>query len=319
MRRWKKVREQWVGELEPTGLFHRLFDHVPGVYFFAKNREGHLMFASAGLLQRYQMASEFEILGRTDFDLNPDIMAQAYVDDDRSLLAGEVAKVERIELWWDRQGMPDWFVVTKLPVVDKRGQVAKGLGSGGVGRRPVLVARWRPLHLHAAREGVLTSNHTLHCPKHAACGRLGVPWPQPPPPPNHTHQAKGPATIAQRPVALQGRAPSASPTRSPRSFSACACTSHQGAAHPYTAFSHPTNVPCNQTQRPLPPGLGSSRRSSLPSCRSPAKGASEGHPPASQPPSPPSLCCNKPQGRGPAARRLTAPNTNPLAATSPQH
>jgi hypothetical protein len=75
MRRWKKVRELWVGELEPTGLFHRLFDHVPGVYFFAKNREGHLMFASAGLLQRYQMADEFEILGRTDFDLNPDIMA----------------------------------------------------------------------------------------------------------------------------------------------------------------------------------------------------------------------------------------------------
>jgi AraC-like DNA-binding protein len=142
MRRWKKVREQWVGELEPTGLFHRLFDHVPGVYFFAKNREGHLMFASAGLLQRYQMADEFEILGRTDFDLNPDIMAQAYVDDDRSLLAGDVAKVERIELWWDRQGMPDWFVVTKLPVVDKRGRVA---GVMGMLRRPDAAERALPV------------------------------------------------------------------------------------------------------------------------------------------------------------------------------
>jgi AraC-like DNA-binding protein len=148
MRRWKKLREQWVGELEPTGLFHRLFDHVPGVYFFAKNREGYLMFASAGLLQRYQMADEFEILGRTDFDLNPDIMAQAYVDDDKSLLAGVVAKVERIELWWDRQGMPDWFVVTKLPVKDRRGRV---VGVMGLLRRPDEAERALPVFQTVAR------------------------------------------------------------------------------------------------------------------------------------------------------------------------
>jgi AraC-like DNA-binding protein len=148
MRRWKKVREGWVGELEPTGLFHRLFDHVPGVSFFAKNREGHLMFASAGLLQRYQMADEFEILGRTDFDLNPDLMAQAYVDDDKRLLAGEVPMVEGIELWWDRQGMPDWFVVTKLPVVDKRGRVA---GVMGLLRRPDAAERALPVFQTVAR------------------------------------------------------------------------------------------------------------------------------------------------------------------------
>lgn len=114
-------------------MFHRLFDLVPGVHFFAKNREGHLMFASKGLLQRYQMASENEILGRTDYDLNPDVMARAYVEDDARLLAGKVEKVERIELWWDQQGMPDWFVVSKLPLRDKQKRVA---GVMGLLRRP---------------------------------------------------------------------------------------------------------------------------------------------------------------------------------------
>ena len=75
--RWRRERERWLGALAPAGLFHRLFDHVPGVYFFAKNREGRLMFASEGLRRRYAMRDETEILGMTDFDLNPGSMAQA--------------------------------------------------------------------------------------------------------------------------------------------------------------------------------------------------------------------------------------------------
>jgi AraC-like DNA-binding protein len=91
------------------------------------------MFASAGLLQRYQMSDDSDFIGRTDYDLNPDTMAQAYVEDDRHLLAGKVKIVERIELWWDRQGIPDWFLVTKLPLLDTRRRVQ---GVMGVLRRP---------------------------------------------------------------------------------------------------------------------------------------------------------------------------------------
>jgi hypothetical protein len=128
--------------LEPTLLFHRLFDHIPGVHFFAKNREGHLMFASRGLLERYQMSDDTEFIGRTDFDINPDTMAQAYVDDDKRLLAGDAKIIERIELWWDRQGMPDWFLVTKLPLFDKRGRVQ---GVMGTLRRPDEAERQLPV------------------------------------------------------------------------------------------------------------------------------------------------------------------------------
>lgn len=131
--RWKKERARWMAGLEPSLLFQKLFDHIPGVYFFAKNQSGHLMFASAGLLQRYQMSDDSDFIGRTDYDLNPDTMAQAYVEDDRRLLAGKVKIVERIELWWDRQGIPDWFLVTKLPLLDTRRRVQ---GVMGVLRRP---------------------------------------------------------------------------------------------------------------------------------------------------------------------------------------
>jgi len=131
--RWRKRRSEWVAGLEPASLFHRLFDHVPGVHFFAKDKDGRLMFASRGLLDRYQMPDDSDFIGRTDFDLNPEAMAQAYVDDDKRILNGSAEMIERIELWWDSQGMPDWFLVTKLPVLDRRRRVQ---GVMGVLRRP---------------------------------------------------------------------------------------------------------------------------------------------------------------------------------------
>ena len=68
-------------------LFQRLFDHLPGVYFFAKNRDGHLMFASQGLLQRYQMHDDSEFIGRTDFDLSG-VPFFAFADQDKVMPFG---------------------------------------------------------------------------------------------------------------------------------------------------------------------------------------------------------------------------------------
>jgi AraC-like DNA-binding protein len=130
---WERVRETWMAGIDPSSHFHRLFDHIPGLHFFAKNRAGHLMFASQGLRRRYSMRDESEILGMTDFDLNPDLMARGYVVDDERLLSAEVEVIERLELWWDSQSMPDWFMVTKLPIRDRTGSIT---GVMGLLRRP---------------------------------------------------------------------------------------------------------------------------------------------------------------------------------------
>ena len=137
-----------MASLESSLLFQRLFDHIPGVYFFAKDRAGHLMFASKGLLQRYQMEDDSEFIGRTDFDINPDTMAQAYVDDDKRILAGKAELIERIELWWDSQGIPDWFLVTKLPLYDRRHRVQ---GVMGTLRRPQEAERQLPVFQTVAK------------------------------------------------------------------------------------------------------------------------------------------------------------------------
>lgn len=133
IKEWLEARDLWFSQLDPSRQFQSLFDHIPGVYFFAKNEAGRLMFASRGLLARYQMSDETDILGRTDFDLNPDVMAESYVTDDQAILAGRSQIVERLELWWDRQGLPDWFLITKLPIPDRQHSIC---GVMGILRRP---------------------------------------------------------------------------------------------------------------------------------------------------------------------------------------
>jgi hypothetical protein len=109
-------RNEWLNQIEPSSLFYPLLDLVPGVYFFAKNRQGELMLSGARNLKMYHVGDPAELVGLTDFDLNPAPMAQAYVEDDARIYATGEPILHRAELWFDELGMPDWFLVCKLPL-----------------------------------------------------------------------------------------------------------------------------------------------------------------------------------------------------------
>ena len=68
-------RDAWLAQIPSWGLFHRILDEIPGYYFFAKDRKGRTMITSQSVLDRYQMANEEEMLGFTDYDINPQSMA----------------------------------------------------------------------------------------------------------------------------------------------------------------------------------------------------------------------------------------------------
>ncbi len=145
---WKKRREAWTSKIQFADFFSGLFEQISGMYFFMKDRDGFLMYVSRGLAARYQIFEEEEVIGRNDHDINPASMADAFVSDDRKILSGEADSVERMELWWDRQGMPDWFFVNKRPVRDKEGRIH---GVMGVLRRPVDAERALPIFQTVAK------------------------------------------------------------------------------------------------------------------------------------------------------------------------
>lgn len=148
LERWRVYRAEWVARLGPESHFHLLFDHIPGVAFFAKDRDGHLLYASSSLLSRYGISAESGILGLKDHDINPKSMADSYVQDDEKLHSGALKLIERMELWWDAQGLPDWYLVTKMALYSRDGVCA---GVAGILREPADSERRLPVYQTVAK------------------------------------------------------------------------------------------------------------------------------------------------------------------------
>jgi AraC-like DNA-binding protein len=98
--------------------FYLLFNHLPRVSFFAKDAEFRLMAANLHFIERLGFQSEEEILGKDDFALFPARLAENFRRDDEEVLRTGQAKLGIVELFFNRQGIPDWFVTHKLPIFD---------------------------------------------------------------------------------------------------------------------------------------------------------------------------------------------------------
>lgn len=121
-------RETWLQQIDPSSLFHRLFDLIPGVYFFAKNLRGELMFLSRNTRDQSHLADETAVIGLTDFDLNPRHMAMSFTQDDARIIATGQPMLNHVEMWVDQLGVPDWFVVNKMPIRSRTGAIIGVMG-----------------------------------------------------------------------------------------------------------------------------------------------------------------------------------------------
>jgi AraC-like DNA-binding protein len=121
-------REDWLASLRPDGQAFRLFDHVDDVLFFAKDRDGRLLAANRALLDHYGYRDENEFWGVTDFDLLPHSLAVKFRRDDLLVMETGRPLVDLVEIFVNRQGIPGWFVTTKLPVHDVSGRVVGVMG-----------------------------------------------------------------------------------------------------------------------------------------------------------------------------------------------
>jgi AraC-like DNA-binding protein len=68
------------------------------------------------------------MIGLSDFDLNPPSLAQAYVRDDARVYATGQPLLNHVELGFDEQAMPDWFVVNKMPIRSRAGKIIGIMG-----------------------------------------------------------------------------------------------------------------------------------------------------------------------------------------------
>jgi AraC-like DNA-binding protein len=106
-----------------------LFDHVAGYSFFAKNVDGEIMIANRGFYGRFGYTSKSEIIGKKDIELFPAGLADNFRRDDLRVMESDEPLLGIIELFFNRQGLPDWYLTNKIPVHDSGGGVIGVMGT----------------------------------------------------------------------------------------------------------------------------------------------------------------------------------------------
>ncbi len=124
----ERLRQTWLAAIHPDGQAFQMFDHLGEVLFFAKDREGRLLAANRALLDHYGYAEERDFWGITDFQILPHSLAEKFRRDDLTVIESGEPLVDLVEIFVNRQGVPGWFVTTKLPLRDSEARVIGVMG-----------------------------------------------------------------------------------------------------------------------------------------------------------------------------------------------
>lgn len=113
------IRTEFLAEIGHDGGFPHLFDHLDQIAFFLKNRHFQIVYANRHFYARLGFETESQIIGKDDFELFPSPLASKFREDDRRVLETGEEMAHMVELFLNRQGLPDWFITNKMAVLSK--------------------------------------------------------------------------------------------------------------------------------------------------------------------------------------------------------
>jgi AraC-like DNA-binding protein len=125
----KAARDQFIEEIGADTPFYRLFDFLPDVSFFAKDRYFRFVCASRPFVERFGLRNEAQVLGKDDFALFPSRLAESFRRDDEEIVRTGQPKLKIVELFFTEQGIPDWFTTNKLPIRNRAGELVGIMGT----------------------------------------------------------------------------------------------------------------------------------------------------------------------------------------------
>lgn len=104
-----------------------LFDCLPQVQFWIKDRAGRYLRVNRALLQNYGFDDPAAMVGKTDEELMPPQLAAQYVRDDHAVLEGTVIR-NRIELVARPDHSTGWHATDKIPLRSRNGRIIATAG-----------------------------------------------------------------------------------------------------------------------------------------------------------------------------------------------
>ena len=124
-------RQAFMESLAPGQLMEMLFDLVPGVIYFIKDRKSCFMACSQSFAETLGCDKPTDLFGKTDHDFSPDFLADAFYADDQEVMETGKPCFNKVELVPSADGSLDWLCTSKIPLFATNGEVA---GLAGVAR-----------------------------------------------------------------------------------------------------------------------------------------------------------------------------------------
>ena len=76
----------WLSNLDQGGQFYRLFEHIPDLMFFVKDKESRLVMGNHRFLEHCGFATNKDLAGKSDQDIFPDYMSEKFRRDDQTVI-----------------------------------------------------------------------------------------------------------------------------------------------------------------------------------------------------------------------------------------
>jgi AraC-like DNA-binding protein len=117
----------------PLALLERLFDTLPDVVFFAKDRRGRYTHVNQTLVDRLRLASRAQLVGRRADEVFPGALGQRFAEQDEQVLRDGREVSDQLELHLFPNRAPGWCLTHKLawredePAGGRRGNTIVGL------------------------------------------------------------------------------------------------------------------------------------------------------------------------------------------------
>ena len=118
-----KAKAAFFRSLEPNEQFLALFDLIPEVSFFVKDRDGRFMSLSLHKHEHCGVKTEADAIGKTDHDFFSRPRADAYRADDLAVMESGVPLINRVEASPEVFDSPRLVATSKIPLRNRRGEV----------------------------------------------------------------------------------------------------------------------------------------------------------------------------------------------------
>ena len=169
----KKTEEALAYERD---LLRALLENIPDRIYF-KDVKSRFLRVSSSMARRLGLKDPMEVVGKTDFDYYPKVLANEFFSDEQRIIGTGQPLINKLERLIDRDGRESWASVTKVPIYNKAGVVT---GIIGISRdvtklkeAEVALEHARDTALETARvksEFLANMSHEIRTPMNAIIG-----------------------------------------------------------------------------------------------------------------------------------------------------